>query len=200
MILSGFESTCAECHSGQIADDHMPINLRMPGTVFMTINLEELRDSDPATGLFSFSGEALVGPWGVQVATPFYPVVLTQSGLTTSVDPNVTNLVFQFPPDQEVNGRLVGRIFMPDGTLAGADLDMISAVRFMTEILGINIEETLRMASLYPAQVIKREAEIGQLIGGARADFILLDEALNIRSVWRAGSKAHDETPSGTIS
>ena len=103
-----------------------------------------------------------------------------------------------------LNGRVIkregGRLTLPDGTLAGADLDMISAVRFMTEILGINIEETLRMASLYPAQVIKREAEIGQLIGGARADFILLDEALNIRSVWRAGSKAHDETPSGTIS
>ncbi len=73
------------------------------------------RDSDPATGRFSFPGQALAGPWGVQVATPFYPVVLSQSGLTTSIDPNVTNLVFQFPPERDVNGRMAGRVFLPDG-------------------------------------------------------------------------------------
>ena len=47
MILSRFENICAECHSGQIADDHMPINLRMPGSVFLSLNpLETLNQSE----------------------------------------------------------------------------------------------------------------------------------------------------------
>jgi hypothetical protein len=53
----------------------------------------------------------MAGPWGVQVATPFYPVVLQQSGLTTAIDLDVTNLVFQFPSAREVNGRIAGRCF-----------------------------------------------------------------------------------------
>jgi len=77
------------------------------------------RDSDPATGDFIFPGQLMAGPWGVQVATPFYPIVLQQSGTTTVVDTDVTNLVFQFPSAREVNGRIAGRVFYPDGTLVG---------------------------------------------------------------------------------
>ncbi|HAV63462.1 MAG TPA: hypothetical protein DCY13_13980, partial [Verrucomicrobiales bacterium] len=83
------------------------------------------RDSDPATGRFIFPGQALAGPWGVQVATPFYQVVLSQSGTTTAIDPNVTNLVFQFPSVREVNGRLAGRVLFPDGTPAGEDVKVL---------------------------------------------------------------------------
>ena len=76
---------------------------------------------------------------------------------------------------------------MPDGTLAGADLDMITAVRFMVESVGLDLEEAVRMATIYPAQVLGREKAFGQLCKDAQADFILLDEQLNINSVWRAG-------------
>ncbi len=37
MILSRFENICAKCHAGQIADDHMPIGLRMPGMAFFEL-------------------------------------------------------------------------------------------------------------------------------------------------------------------
>lgn len=90
-----------------------------------------------------------------------------------------------------LNGRHIaredGRLTLPDGTLAGADLDMITAVRFMIESVGLDVEEAVRMATIYPAQVLGREKEFGQLCKGAQADFILLDEQLNISSVWRAG-------------
>lgn len=89
-----------------------------------------------------------------------------------------------------LNGRVVkrseGRLTMND-TLAGADLDMISAVRFVVNKIGLDVDEALRMASLYPAQVINRQNEVGQLISGARADFINLNSSLEIKSVWRAG-------------
>ena len=90
-----------------------------------------------------------------------------------------------------LGGRVIyrknGRLTLADGTLAGADLDMISAVRFMVQSIDVPVEEALRMASLYPAQLLGRAAEIGQLAQGARADFMHLDAGLNIQGVWRGG-------------
>ncbi len=85
--------------------------------------------------------------------------------------------------------RRDGRLVLTDGTLAGADLNMISAVRFMVEAVGTEIDEALRMASLYPAELLKRTDEIGRLGAGTNADFIHLDDALNINGVWRRGKK-----------
>jgi hypothetical protein len=81
------------------------------------------RLSDPSSGQFQFLG-AIVGDWGVQAANPFYPVVIEQHGRTTKLEPNVTNLVLQFPPIREYNGRLTGRVFQPDGTLVGANVNV----------------------------------------------------------------------------
>ncbi len=83
------------------------------------ITIRGERDSDPATGLFIFPGQLLTGPWTVQAASPFYPTVIQASGFTTDIDPNVTGLVLQFPPIQDFNGRLVGQVFYPDGSLTG---------------------------------------------------------------------------------
>lgn len=95
-----------------------------------------------------------------------------------------------------LNGRLIKRenrrLTLMDGTLAGADLDMISAVRFMVNTIGLSVEEAVRMASLYPAQVLKRDDEIGQLCAGSRSDFLQLSDALEIESVWQAGALVFD--------
>lgn len=85
--------------------------------------------------------------------------------------------------------RRDNRLVLTDGTLAGADLDMITAVRFMIKVVGTGVDEALRMASLYPAQLLKRTGEIGRLGPGTNADFIHLDNALNIKNVWRRGDK-----------
>jgi N-acetylglucosamine-6-phosphate deacetylase len=111
----------------------------------------------------------------------------------------VTDSMSTVGSDQQqlwLNNRLIkrdkGRLTLEDGTLAGADLDMISAVRFMVEKVGIAVDEALRMASLYPARLLNRANEIGQLITGGRADFVYLDDDLTINAVWRAG-KQHFE-------
>ncbi|HSH14446.1 MAG TPA: carboxypeptidase regulatory-like domain-containing protein, partial [Verrucomicrobiae bacterium] len=80
------------------------------------ITIRGERDSDPATGVFIFPRQLLTGPWSVQAASPFYPVVIQQNGFTTEIDPNVTNVVLQFPPLRDTNGRLVGNVYNPDGT------------------------------------------------------------------------------------
>lgn len=76
--------------------------------------------SDPATGEFSFEGVA-VGNIQVQAASPFFPTVISTSRNTTSTERDATNIVLQFPLAREVQGRLGGRVFEPDGrTLVGA--------------------------------------------------------------------------------
>ena len=75
--------------------------------------------SDPATGQFSFTSVLLTGPWGLQAASPFYPVILQTNGFTTILNPNVSGVVLQFPPVNDVNGRIAGHVYLPDGTLVG---------------------------------------------------------------------------------
>lgn len=75
------------------------------------------------------------------------------------------------------------------GELAGSALDMASAVRNMVKHVGVSLEEALRMASLYPAKYLGKEQEFGQLIKGARADFIALDEDITVTQSWVAGKQ-----------
>jgi N-acetylglucosamine-6-phosphate deacetylase len=91
----------------------------------------------------------------------------------------------------ELNGRQVyrrgGRLTLEDGTLAGADIDMLSCVRFMYDRIGLPLEETLRMASTYPAAAIGNTKK-GHLKPGSDADFVMLSEDIEIRSTWIAGA------------
>ena len=85
-------------------------------------------------------------------------------------------------------GRSGGRLTLADGTLGGADLDMMSAVRFMHRTIGLDLAEALRMASLYPAQAVSMGNLYGNLRVGARADFIHVDATLTVGRVWIGGS------------
>ena len=92
-----------------------------------------------------------------------------------------------------LNGRTItradGALRLADGTLAGADLDMIDAVRFMHRRIGVPLEEALRMASLYPAQALGVDAEHGHLAQGTLANFVHLNHDLGVASTWIAGRK-----------
>src|SRR6185369_6536006 len=54
-------------------------------------------NSDPALGTFKFPNANLAGPFGLQAASPVFPVVISTSGQTTSTEPNSTNNILQFP-------------------------------------------------------------------------------------------------------
>ncbi|MER9868653.1 N-acetylglucosamine-6-phosphate deacetylase [Mesorhizobium sp. M0136] len=92
-----------------------------------------------------------------------------------------------------LNGRTIhrkdGRLTLADGTLAGADLDMISAVRFVHRVVGLDLDEALRMASLYPAQVIGQSCRLGRFAKGTAANIVSLSDDLDIKSVWIDGAK-----------
>ncbi|MBZ9994146.1 N-acetylglucosamine-6-phosphate deacetylase [Mesorhizobium sp. BH1-1-4] len=88
--------------------------------------------------------------------------------------------------------RKDGRLTLADGTLAGADIDMLSSVRFVHEKLGLPIEEAFRMASAYPADTMGIASRKGRLIHGADADFVLLTPELELNSTWIGGRKVFD--------
>lgn len=67
-------------------------------------------NSDPGRGEFRFADGALVGPWTLQAASPFFTRVITQSGTTYRTAPDVTGIVLQFPPQEETHGRLRGLV------------------------------------------------------------------------------------------
>ncbi len=86
-----------------------------------------------------------------------------------------------------LNGREIlrhdGRLTLSDGTLAGADIDMISCLRSAHENIGLDAVEAIQMASLYPARAINRQADLGALLPGAKANFVHLSDALDLLSV-----------------
>lgn len=92
-----------------------------------------------------------------------------------------------------LNGRAIhrkdGRLTLDDGTLAGADLDMISAVRFMHGTIGVDLGEALRMASLHPARAIGQANRFGCFVQGAAANVVALTEKLDVAGVWIAGGR-----------
>ena len=74
--------------------------------------------------------------------------------------------------------RKDGALRLADGTLAGADLTMIDAVKYIHKAVGMPLEGALRMASLYPAQALGVANERGSFAQGLRADFVHLSDDL----------------------
>lgn len=95
-----------------------------------------------------------------------------------------------------LNGREVfrrgGRLTLADGTLAGADIDMLSCVRFVHEHLGVSLSEALNMASLYPAEAIGCATK-GVLAAGMDADLLVLQQDLSLRATFIGGDCVHGE-------
>ena len=80
-----------------------------------------------------------------------------------------------------------GKCVTDDGTLAGSDLDMISAVRNAHELLDVSLEQAVRMASHIPAQFLGLDGKLGSIRNGQQADFIILDENFEISASWIKG-------------
>ena len=79
--------------------------------------------------------------------------------------------------------RQIDRFTLPDGTLSGSLLTMLSAARNCVRHAGISTEEALRMASFYPAQLMKI-SDRGVIAPGARAELIVLDRDLELKGMF----------------
>lgn len=80
-----------------------------------------------------------------------------------------------------------GKVCTPEGTLAGSGLTMIEAVKNTISMLDMSLEESLRMASLYPAQFLGMDNQLGRIKSGYQASLIALDDDLNVTKSWVNG-------------
>ena len=67
-----------------------------------------------------------------------------------------------------------------DGTLAGSSIGMIDAVKYLVRSGLVELDEALRMASLYPAAALGVEDRYGRIKPGYRANLLALDEDLSV--------------------
>ena len=108
--------------------------------------------------------------------------------LITDAMPTVGTSLDRF----ELCGRTIklanGRLTTDGDTLAGAHLDMASAVRNAVRLAGLSLDDALRAASLTPARFLGRNRERGALIPGARADLVALTPELSVIATWLAGN------------
>jgi N-acetylglucosamine-6-phosphate deacetylase len=74
-----------------------------------------------------------------------------------------------------------------DGTIAGSDLDMATAVRNSVTQLGLPLEAALHMASRAPAEFLGLGGELGRVAPGYRASLVLLDDDLRAVETWIDG-------------
>ena len=82
--------------------------------------------------------------------------------------------------------RQSDRFTLPDGTLSGSLLTMMKAVRNCVEHVGIPLEEALRMASSYPAELMNIR-DRGKILPGYKADLVVFDKGYNVEQVFING-------------
>ena len=82
--------------------------------------------------------------------------------------------------------RVGKRLQLEDGTLAGSIVTMDEAIR-LTVHLGVSLEATLRMATLVPANFLRKENELGRIAKGFIASMVHLSDDLHVRQTWIDG-------------
>lgn len=86
-----------------------------------------------------------------------------------------------------------GRLASEDGTLAGAHLDMASAVRNIVRLAQVPLEDALRAASLTPARFLGISHERGSITPGAFADLVALTPELRVIATCMEGEFRAEE-------
>ncbi len=181
---ASYDEASAAANAGACAITHLfnamsPLHQRDPGMVGVALENGALFAGLIADG-FHVSGETIrialrakKGPGKIFLVTDAMSTVGTDVTTLTLNGRNVT--------------RENGRLTLDDGTLAGADLDMMTALRFMVLEVGVELDEALRMAALYPAECIGLAPHYGCLKPGSKANIVHIDPTLALRQVWIEG-------------
>lgn len=93
--------------------------------------------------------------------------------------------------DFELNGEVIwaagGVCRRADGTLAGADLEMASAVRNAAALLGLPLGDAIGLATRNPAQFIGLDRTMGAIAPGLRANLAAIDGQAQVLRTWIDG-------------
>ena len=100
------------------------------------------------------------------------------------------------PDHFELQGRRVtrteGSLRLDDGTLAGSVLTMDEAVRYVVNVVGLDLGAALAMASRVPATFLRRDHDLGRIAPGHLASLVHLDDDLRVCETWIEGRPTAD--------
>ena len=155
-----------------------PFSARAPGIVGTALSEPRLTAGLIVDGIH-------VDPVSVRAA--FAAKGADRIALVTDAMPTVGTSLDRF----ELVGRAIklvdSRLTTEEGTLAGAQLDMASAVRNAVRLAKVPLEDALRAASLTPAQFLGVANERGAIVPGAHADLVALTDKLTVAATWIDG-------------
>ena len=111
--------------------------------------------------------------------------------LVTDAMPPVGTDMKEFPLYDRTVYVENGKLTSTTGELAGSSLDMATAVKNTHISLNIPLGESLRMASMYPAQYLYANEQLvrGELKVGLQADMVILNDDLSVIETWIGGEK-----------
>ena len=158
-----------------------PLQSREPGMVGAA-----LEDDDSWFGIIADGHHIHPAAFSVAVAAKKRGGAL----LVTDAMPTVGSPDTSFILDGKTIIASEGRVTNAQGTLAGSDLNMLSAVNNAAKFARLDWFEAVRMASLYPARALGLERELGAIRPGFRASLLALDSTHRIRASWINGAMA----------
>jgi N-acetylglucosamine-6-phosphate deacetylase len=183
-----YEQTLAAVAAGASVGTHLfngmrPPHHREPGPVFALLTAPGVVCELIADGVHLHDGTLA---FASTVAGPDRTALITDAMDATGVSDGQYELGGQ--PVTVVGG--VARLLTPDGSpgsIAGSTLTMDAALR-RTIHAGLSIVDACRAAATTPARAIGLGATLGALTPGLRADLVVLDAALRVVRVMRAGT------------
>jgi N-acetylglucosamine-6-phosphate deacetylase len=159
-----------------------PLSGRAPGIIGTALSDSHLTAGiivdglhvDPVSVRAAFAAK---GAEGIALVTDAMPTVGASSSQFNLLG---TNITFRD-----------GRLITDDGTLAGAHLNMASAVRNAVQLAHLPLEDALTSASRTPARFLGLAHDRGVLTPGARADLVALSSDLSVLATWVSGEREY---------
>lgn len=85
-----------------------------------------------------------------------------------------------------------GAVRTESGRLAGSSLTLLQAVKNMVK-WGYSLEDTIQMITKNPAKALGIDDKVGELKVGKAADFVILDDQLDVLSTWVEGKEQYNK-------
>ncbi len=179
-----YEQTQAALKAGARGFTHLfnamsPLATRAPGVVGAALD-----DHDSWCGIIGDGHHVHPAALRIAYACRGAHKLMLVTDAMPPVGSTVTSFMLQGQTIRAENGCCYG----PDGTLAGSATDMATIFRRTLDVLAVDLPAASLLASGNAAAFLGVQDEAGVIAPGARADFVLLDQAQHVRQTWIGGA------------
>ncbi|HHL42216.1 MAG TPA: N-acetylglucosamine-6-phosphate deacetylase [Hellea balneolensis] len=183
--LANYAQTLAALDAGLTGFTHLfnamrPLDSREPGVIAAA-----LEDSRAWCGIIADGHH--VHPAMLRLA--YRAKLDKQIFLVTDAMPSVGAKAKNFMLGDQTISVSGGKCVTENNQLAGSDLNMMEAVKNAADMLEIDLEHTVKMASGLPAQFIGLDKTHGEIRIGAQADIIEISANMTVLNSWIGGEK-----------